>query len=248
VRFEPDAPPPHAPSMSSRDRHTAPGEQERWDAVDRYIADRLLGDDAVLAHALERSAAAGLPQIAVSPPQGKLLYLLARIHRARRVLELGTLGGYSTIWLARALPADGRLVTIEADPDYARVAEHNIASAGLSELVDVRVGPALERLPELADEGPEPFDLVFIDADKQNTPHYFQWALSLTRPGGVIVTDNVVLGGAIVDPDTDDGRAVAMREFHELLAREPRVSATTIQTVGVKHYDGFTVALVEPDG
>jgi predicted O-methyltransferase YrrM len=234
--------------MSSRDPHAPRAEQERWDAVDRYVADRLLGYDAVLEEAIERSAAAGLPQIAVSPPQGKLLYLLARIHKARRVLELGTLGAYSTIWLGRALPPDGRLLTIEANPDYARVAERNIARAGLSELVDLRVGPALDKLPELANEAAEPFDLVFIDADKQNTPRYFQWALSLTRPGGVIVTDNVVLGGAIVDADTDDARAVAMRELHELLAREPRVSATTIQTVGVKHYDGFTVALVQPDG
>jgi predicted O-methyltransferase YrrM len=222
-------------------------EDERWDEVDRYIADRLLGRDEVLERATERSAAGGLPQIAVSPPQGKLLYLLARIHKAHRILELGTLGGYSTIWLARALPADGQLVTIEAQPDYARVAAENIADAGLSDLVDLRVGPALGQLPELAAEKPEPFDLVFIDADKQNTPQYFQWALSLTRPGGVIVTDNVVLGGAIIDAHPDDARAVAMREFHELLSHEPRVSATTIQTVGSKHYDGFTVALVAPD-
>jgi predicted O-methyltransferase YrrM len=233
-------------SMSSREQRTPLGEQERWSEVDRYIADRLLGHDAVLEQALQRSAAGGLPQIAVSPPQGKLLYLLARIHKARRILELGTLGGYSTIWLARALPVDGRLVTIEAQPAYARVAEQNIASAGLSELIELRVGPALERLPELADEAPEPFDLVFIDADKQNTPRYFEWALSLTRPGGVIVTDNVVRGGAIIDAHPDDARALAMREFHELLSREPRVSATTIQTVGSKHYDGFTVALVAP--
>ena len=234
--------------MSSREQRWADHEQDRWSAVDRYIADRLLGDDPVLDGAVQRSAAAGLPQIAVSPPQGKLLYLLARIHNAQRILELGTLGAYSTIWLAHALPAAGRLVTIEANPDYARVAAQNIASAGLSELIDLRVGPALERLPELADEAPEPFDLVFIDADKQNTPEYFEWALSLTRAGGVIVTDNVVLGGAIADAHSDDARATAMREFHELLAREPRVSATTIQTVGSKHYDGFNVALVQPAG
>jgi predicted O-methyltransferase YrrM len=234
--------------MSTREQRAAEREQQRWDAVDRYIGERLLGDDPVLEQAVQRSAAAGLPQIAVSPPQGKLLYLLARIHKAQRILELGTLGAYSTIWLGRALPPAGRLVTIEANPDYARVAAQNIASAGLSELIDLRVGPALERLPELADEGPEPFDLVFIDADKQNTPEYFEWALTLTRPGGVIVTDNVVLAGAVADEHTDDARAAAMREFHELLAREPRVSATTIQTVGSKHYDGFNVALVEPAG
>jgi predicted O-methyltransferase YrrM len=234
--------------MSTREQRAAEREQQRWNAVDRYIGERLLGDDPVLEQAVQRSAAAGLPQIAVSPPQGKLLYLLARIHKAQRILELGTLGAYSTIWLGRALPTAGRLVTIEANPDFARVAAQNIATAGLSELIDLRVGPALERLPELADEGPEPFDLVFIDADKQNTPEYFEWALSLTRPGGVIVTDNVVLAGAIADQQTDDARAAAMREFHELLAHEPRVSATTIQTVGSKHYDGFNVALVQPAG
>jgi predicted O-methyltransferase YrrM len=226
--------------VSSHDEH------ERWNAVDRYIADRLLGDDAVLEAALARSAAAGLPQIAVSPPQGKLLYLLARVHGARTILELGTLGAYSTIWLARALPADGRVVTIEANPEYARVAAQNIASAGLADVVDLRVGPALERLPELSAEGPEPFDLVFIDADKQNTPQYFEWALELTRAGAVIVTDNVVLGGALIDAHSDDARAHAMRDFHELLSRERRVSATTLQTVGSKGYDGFTVALVQP--
>jgi predicted O-methyltransferase YrrM len=230
--------------MSSLDARARLGEQERWSAVDRYIADRLLGHDPVLEEVLERSAAEGLPQIAVSAPQGKLLHLLARIHGARTVLELGTLGAYSTIWLARALPPDGRLVTIEANPDYARVAEQNLSSAGLSGMVELRVGPALERLPELAAERPEPFDLVFIDADKQNTPRYFGWALSLTRAGGVIVTDNVVRGGAIIDEHGDDPRALAMRDFHELLARERRASATTIQTVGSKGYDGFTVALV----
>ena len=230
--------------MSTREQRAAEREQQHWDAVDRYISERLLGEDPVLEQAVQRSAAAGLPQIAVSPPQGKLLYLLARIHKARRILELGTLGAYSTIWLGRALPPAGRLVTIEANPDYARVAAQNIASAGLSELVDLRVGPALERLPELADEGPEPFDLVFIDADKQNTPHYFTWALELTRPGAIIVTDNVVLAGALIDERDDDDRARAMRDFHELLSRERRVTATTIQTVGSKGYDGFTVALV----
>lgn len=232
--------------MSSRERPAGGEAHELWIEVDRYIGERLLGDDPVLDEALQRSAAAGLPQIAVSPPQGKLLHLLARVHGARRILELGTLGAYSTIWLARALPAGGSLVTIEANCDYARVAQQNIASAGLAALIDLRVGPALERLPELAAESPEPFDLVFIDADKQNTPRYFTWALELVRPGAVIVTDNVVLAGALIDEHSDDTRARAMRDFHEMLARESRVSATTIQTVGSKGYDGFTVSLVAP--
>jgi predicted O-methyltransferase YrrM len=221
--------------------------QERWNAVDRYIAERLLGDDPVLDQALSDSAAAGLPPIAVSPPQGKLLYLLARLHGARLVLELGTLGGYSTIWLARALAAGGRLVTIEAEPAYADVARKNLDRANLLGAVELRVGRALEQLDKLAAEQPPPFDLVFIDADKQNTPQYFRWALRLSRPGGLIITDNVVRSGGIADAQTDDPRAQAMRSFHELLAGEPRVSATTIQTVGSKGYDGFTVALVDPD-
>jgi predicted O-methyltransferase YrrM len=222
--------------------------RERWTAVDSYIAERLLTADPVLEQALQASAAAGLPAIAVSPPQGKLLQLLGRLHHARTILELGTLGAYSTIWLARALPADGRLVTIEANPAYAQVARQNIARAGLQEMVDLRVGPALAQLRELAGEGRGPFDLVFIDADKETTPQYFTWALRLSRPGGLIITDNVVRGGALVDPDCDDPRVRGMRAFHDLIAAEPRVSATTIQTVGSKGYDGFTVALVRADG
>lgn len=220
------------------------GSQQHWTAVDEYIAARLLASDPVLESTLQASAAAGLPAIAVSPPQGKLLHLLARLHGSRTILELGTLGGYSTIWLARALPPGGRLVTIEAEPSYARVAAENIARAGLDDIVELRVGPALARLPELAAEGPAPFDLVFIDADKQTTPDYFTWALELTRAGSVIVTDNVIRAGALIDTDCEDPGAEGMRRFHELLASEPRVSATTIQTVGSKGYDGFTVALV----
>ena len=220
--------------------------QQRWTAVDEYVAARLLASDPGLESALRASADAGLPAIAVSPPQGKLLHLLARLHGSRTILELGTLGGYSTIWLARALPPGGRLVTIEAEPSYARVAAENIERAGLGDIVELRVGPALEQLPELAAQEPPPFDLVFIDADKQTTPDYFSWALELTRPGSVIITDNVIRAGALIDPECEDPRVEGMRRFHELLAAEPRVSATTIQTVGSKGYDGFTVALVTP--
>jgi predicted O-methyltransferase YrrM len=219
---------------------------ERWSAVDRYISERLLTPDAALEHALQASTEAGLPPIAVSPPQGKLLNLLARIHGTRTILELGTLGAYSTIWLARALPPGGRLVTIEAEPSYAEVARQNIAAAGLESIVDLRVGPALEQLPRLAAEDPERFDLIFIDADKESTPQYFTWALELVRPGSLIITDNVIRGGALIDPDCEDPRVEGMRRFHQLLAAEPRVSATTIQTVGSKGYDGFTLALVDP--
>jgi predicted O-methyltransferase YrrM len=218
-----------------------------WDAVDAYVAAALLDPDPALEHALAASAAAGLPAIAVSPPQGKLLELLARIHRAERILELGTLGGYSTIWLARALAPGGRLVTLELDARYAQVASANIEAAGLADRVQVRVGAALAGLRELVTEGAGPFDLVFIDADKQGTADYFEVALQLSRAGSVILTDNVVRGGALADPDTEDERALGMRRFHELLARERasgRVSSTTIQTVGLKGYDGFTLTLV----
>jgi predicted O-methyltransferase YrrM len=218
---------------------------ERWSAVDAFIARKLLQEDPVLEDALRASAAAGLPAIALSPPQAKMLHLLARVHGASSVLELGTLGGYSTIGLARALPKGGRLITLELEPSYAEVAAANIDRAGLGDLVEIRVGPAIESLGALIAEDAGPFDLVFIDADKQSTPEYFEHALQLSRPGSVIVTDNVVRGGAIADPATEDPRALGMRRFHELLATQPRVSATTIQTVGSKGYDGFTLALVE---
>ncbi len=215
-----------------------------WSEVDAYIDEHLIGPDPVLEAALSDSAAAGLPTIAVSPAQGKLLHLLARIHGARRILEVGTLGGYSTIWMARALPPDGRLITLELDPSFARVAGENIERSGLAGLVEVRVGPAMQSLQVLLGEAPEPFDLVFIDADKQSTPGYFRLALEMSRPGGVIVVDNVVRDGALIDPDSGDPGAEGMREFHEILAGEAGVSATTIQTVGSKGYDGFTLVLV----
>jgi predicted O-methyltransferase YrrM len=221
---------------------------DRWAAVDDYISERLVGADPVLDAAVKAAAAAGLPAIAVSPPQGKLLNLLARAIGARRILELGALGGYSTIWLARALPSGGRLVTLEANPEYAEVARANVARAGLAGIVELRVGAALETLPELASEGGEPFDLIFIDADKTNTPNYYTWALELSRPGSLIIADNVIRDGAVADADSDDPAARASRRFHDMLAAEQaagqRVSATTIQTVGIKGYDGFTLALV----
>jgi predicted O-methyltransferase YrrM len=186
----------------------------------------------------------GCRRFRFSPPQGKLLQLLAQSIDARAILEFGTLAGYSTIWIARALPDDGRMITLEYDPAYAEVARANIERAGLGGKVEVRVGPALESLPALEDEGAGPFDLVFIDADKANTPAYFSWAVEHTRPGGLIVADNVVRGGALVDEADADPAIEAQRRFHELLAAEPRVAATTIQTVGGKGYDGFTIALI----
>jgi predicted O-methyltransferase YrrM len=219
--------------------------QQLWSDVDAYIERQLVDEDEALKAAREASAAAGLPAIALSPAQAKLLHLLARVHGARSILELGTLGGYSTIWLARALPADGRLVTLELSPDYAAVAAANVEQAGLGRLIKIDVGPAIESLRALVAAGGEPFDMVFIDADKESTPEYFELALELTRPGSLIVTDNVVRDGAVADPETADPRARGMRRFHELLAASTRVTATTIQTVGSKGYDGFTLAIVE---
>jgi predicted O-methyltransferase YrrM len=218
--------------------------ERRWDEVDDFIGDLLIGDDRALQAALKASDAAGLPAIALSPPQAKLLHLIARIRGARRILEIGTLGGYSTIWLAMALPDDGYLISLELEPRYAEVARANAERAGLAGLIEIRVGAALESLTELIDEGAGPFDLTFIDADKSSTPEYFQLALELSRPGSVIVADNVVRDGALVDPDSQDPGALGMRRFHELLSRTGGVSATTIQTVGLKGYDGFTLALV----
>ena len=218
--------------------------QSRWTAVDRYLADVLVGRDAVLEALLEANAAAGLPPHDVSPTQGKLLWLLARAVGARTILEIGTLGGYSTIWLARALPEGGRLITLEADPRHAEVARANLARAGLAGVVELRLGPALATLPRLAAEGRGPFDLIFIDADKEGYPDYLTWALKLSRRGSLIVADNIVRKGAVVDPASADPRVQGVRRFNELLAAEPRVSATAIQTVGSKGYDGFAVALV----
>jgi predicted O-methyltransferase YrrM len=222
--------------------------EELWTAVDSYISDKLIPPDPALDAAVRASAEAGLPEIQVSPAQGKLLYLLAKVRGARTILELGTLGGYSTIWLARALPADGRLITLEADPKHAEVARTNIARAGLAGIAEVCTGRAIDVLPQLEAEGRGPFDLVFIDADKPSTPDYFAWALRLTRPGSLIITDNVVRKGGLADPASTDPSVSAMRRFHEILSAETRVSATTIQTVGCKGYDGFTLALVVGEG
>jgi predicted O-methyltransferase YrrM len=214
--------------------------QELWTAVDRYIADLLVPSDAVLDGALEASAEAGLPAIAVSPNQGKLLMMFAQMLGARKILEIGTLGGYSTIWLARGLTAGGRLITLEADPKHAGVARANIARAGLGDVVEVLVGRALDTLPLL--DGP--FDLIFIDADKVSYSEYLNWAVKLSRSGSVIVADNVVRKGAVIDAVSSDPNVQAVRRFNEILAGDARLSATAIQTVGSKGYDGFTIARV----
>ncbi|MEU5040580.1 O-methyltransferase [Streptomyces griseorubiginosus] len=221
-------------------------ESQFWDDVDDYFTTHLAPEDDVLRAALRDSEAAGLPSIAVTAPQGKLLQLLAQIQGARTILELGTLGGYSTIWLARALPADGRLVSLEYDPKNAEVARRNLARAGLDKVVEIRVGAALDSLPLLADEHPPPFDLVFIDADKANNPHYVEWALELTSAGSLIVVDNVVRGGRVADPDNPAPDVQGTRTALELIGRHPRLSGTAIQTVGSKGYDGFALARVLP--
>lgn len=218
--------------------------QEQWTAVDRYFTDLLIPADPVLEAALQASTAAGLPPINVAPNQGRLLHILALSHGARTILEIGTLGGYSTIWLARALPEGGRLITLEADPQHAAVARANIAHAGLADKVEVRLGKALDTLPQLAAEGVGPFDLVFIDADKPNTAAYFAWALKLTRRGSLIITDNVVRNGGVIDPNSTDPNVQGVRQFNAALAAEPRVIATAFQTVGSKGYDGLALALV----
>jgi predicted O-methyltransferase YrrM len=221
--------------------------QDLWTEVDNYFIDLFLPPDAALDAALQASEAAGLPAIAVAPNQGKLLMLLAQLRGARTILEIGTLGGYSTIWLARALPADGRLISLEANAAHAEVARTNLARAGLGALVEVRTGRALHTLPKLAAEGRGPFDLIFIDADKANTPDYFAWALKLSRRGALIIADNVVRDGAVIDANSDDPDVRGIRRFSELAAAEPRVSATVIQTVGRKGYDGLALALVVAD-
>jgi len=212
--------------------------------VDAYLGGLFVGDDAVLERALERSAAAGLPPIAVSPVQGKLLYLLARARGARRILEIGTLGGYSAIWLARALPAGGTLTTLEIDRAHADVARENLDAAGLGEMVAIEVAPALQTLDRLIDSGVQPFDLIFIDADKPNNPNYLSRALDLSRPGSLLVLDNVVRGGAVADERSKDPNVIGTRKALEMMASDPRLQATALQTVGQKGYDGFALALV----
>ena len=220
--------------------------QSQWARVDQYFTDLLVPPDPVLDQALAASEAAGLPAINVAPNQGKFLHLLARIQGARRILEIGTLGAYSTIWLARALPPDGRLITLESNPAHAEVARANIARAGLEGVVDVRVGRALDTLPQLASEGAGPFDMVFIDADKPSNPHYLAWALRLIRAGGLIIGDNVVRDGKVADSASHDPNVQGVRAFLDMLAADPRLDATALQTVGSKGWDGFSLAIASP--
>jgi predicted O-methyltransferase YrrM len=215
-----------------------------WDAVDRFIADNLLEEDPALEAALEASEKARLPAIQVAPNQGKLLMLLAKAIGARKILEIGTLGGYSTIWLARALPDGGHLITLDANPNYAEVARANIARASLADKVELRLGRAQETLPALHAEGAGPFDLIFIDADKPGTPDYYLWAVTLSRPGGLIIVDNVVREGAVLDRTGSDQNVQGLRRFYELAATDPRVTGTAFQTVGSKGHDGLAILLV----
>jgi predicted O-methyltransferase YrrM len=219
--------------------------EKGWRAVDAYFSDTIVRRDSVLEAALKANAEAGLPSIDVSAAQGKMLYLLARMAGAKRALEIGTLGGYSTIWIARALPPDGRLLTIEYDEKHANVARANIARAGLGDKVELRVGAALEILPKIEAERLGPFDFVFIDADKNNNANYLSWALRLSRPGTVIIVDNVVRDGRIADASSKDTDVSGTRRMFDMMAREPRLQATAIQTVGAKGWDGFALAIVD---
>ncbi len=217
---------------------------DTWTRVDEYFGDLLAPRDEALDAALDANEKAGLPAIGVSRLQGKFLFLLVKIVQARRVLEIGTLGGYSTIWMARALPAGGRIVTLEVDPKHAEVARQNLRGAGILERVDVRVGRALDTLADLHAAGAGPFDLVFIDADKENNPGYLEWAMKMSRPGTVIVVDNVVRDGNVIDARTSDPELLGTRRMAEMMGAHPRLSATVMQTVGAKGYDGFALAVV----
>jgi len=218
--------------------------QDVWSAVDNYFGDLLIPADDKLVAALAANQNAGLPAIDVSRLQGKFLELLVRISGARRILEIGTLGGYSTIWLARALPEGGRIVTLEFDPHHAEVARANLLNAGVLDRVDLRVGLAIETLPALEGAADSPFDLIFIDADKESYAEYLDWALRLSRVGTVIVADNVVRDGKVIEPDCDDPRVQGIRRFTERLAAEPRLSSTVLQNVGTKGYDGLALSVV----
>ena len=218
--------------------------QELWTSVDDYISNLFVPFDPVMQEALATSEAAGLPSISVAPNEGKLLMLLAQICGARKILEIGTLGGYSTIWLARGMASGGTLITLEASAKHAEIARINIARAGLTDVVEVRVGSALDTLPQLVAEDRGPFDLIFIDANKDNYPEYFAWALKLSRRGSLIVADNVIRDGEVLDSTNNDPRVQGIRRFNQLLADEPRVRATVIQTVGRKGHDGIAIAVV----
>ena len=220
--------------------------QEQWAAVDRYFTEQLHLSDSVLEAALQANSAAKLPVIDVTPTQGCFIHLLARMISAKRILEIGTLGGYSTIWLARALPPEGRLISLEFSSAHAEIAQSNIQRAGLSDRVEIRVGAALDSLPNIAQQGLAPFDFIFIDADKPNNLHYLEWALKLSRPGTLIVVDNVVRDGAIADASSSDSSIIGTRQMFETMSGNPRLSATALQTVGAKGYDGFAIAIVGP--
>jgi len=220
---------------------------ELWTAVDAYVEHNLIPSDPILEETRKTNADAGLPAIDVSPTQGKFLYLLAKIKGARRILEIGTLGGYSTIWLARALPAEGKLITLEVNPKHADVARNNIARAGLSSIVEQRIGPALDSLAQLHAENTETFDLIFIDADKANNPNYIDWALRISSPGSIIITDNVIREGGILNADSSDSDIQGTRRLFEKLGSNPKLEATALQTVGSKKHDGFAIAIVRAD-
>ncbi|ANS73791.1 methyltransferase [Paenibacillus yonginensis] len=220
------------------------GWQKLWTQVDGYMADRLVAEDEVLKRVWQNNREAGLPEIDVAPNQGQLLQLLVRMQGAQRILEIGTLGGYSTVWMARALPEDGELVTLEYDPHHAEVAQQNLELAGVSDKVTIRVGAALDELAKMEQERAGDFDFIFIDADKPNNPGYLEWALKFSHPGTVIVGDNVVRGGEILNPNSEDPRVRGVQNFFDMLAKEPRVTATALQTVGIKGYDGFMMGIV----
>lgn len=219
--------------------------EELWSAVDAYVVEKLLDNDESLDAAVRASDAAGLPSIQVSAAQGKFLHILAKVHGAKRILEIGTLGGYSTIWLARALPDDGRMLTMEIDPKHAAVAKANLERAGVGDKVEVLVGNALDLLPELERREQVPFDLFFIDADKVSIPTYFESALRMSRPGSLILVDNVVRNGAVIEEDSTDPSVQGVRRLNDMIAGDSRVTATVLQTVGIKGYDGLAIALVK---
>jgi predicted O-methyltransferase YrrM len=220
---------------------------EQWTEVDRYIGEKLVASDEALDGAQHAAKEGGLPPISVSAAQGKLLQILVQLQQAKKVLEIGTLGGYSSIWMARALPADGRLITLEIDPKHAEVARASLVRAGVADKVEIRLGAAIDTLPKLAAEGAGPFDLVFIDADKASNADYFTWAVKLSRKGTMIIVDNVVRNGAVLDAETDNPDIVGTRRLFDTVAGEGRVNATAIQTVGAKGYDGFVIGVVDPD-
>jgi len=219
-------------------------QQTVWRQVDRYFEERIIEHDPILEQVLHENRKAGLPAIDVTPLQGKLLHLLVMMHGSRRILEIGTLGGYSTIWMARALPPDGKIVTLELEPRHAKVAEQNLILANVKDKVDIRVGPALDQLAKMKEESVEPFDLVFIDADKANISNYLRWALRFSRPGTVIICDNVVRNGEVINGMSSDPNVNGVRSFFDMLADEQRVTATAVQTVGSKGYDGFSIGIV----